>query len=84
MANILIAATPAPGHVNPMLILAEHLASLGHSICFLSGSRFRARAESMGLEFVLLQGNADIDHERLDELFPERAAAQPGVDTFNA
>jgi MGT family glycosyltransferase len=84
MANILIAATPAPGHVNPMMMVAEHLLSLGHSICFLSGSRFRDRAESIGLEFVPLQGKADIDHDRLDELFPERAAAQPGVEAFNA
>lgn len=84
MAHILIAATPAPGHVNPMMIVAEHLRSLGHSICFLSGSRFKERAENLGLEFVPLQGKADIDHDRLDELFPERAAAQPGVEAFNA
>jgi MGT family glycosyltransferase len=84
MANILFAASPAPGHVNPMIIVAEHLLSLGHSISFLSGSRFREQAETIGLEFFPLQGAADIDHERLDELFPERAAAQPGPEAFNA
>jgi hypothetical protein len=31
MANILVAATPSPGHVNPMLSVARHLSSLGHS-----------------------------------------------------
>ncbi len=84
MANILVAATPAPGHVNPMMVVAEHLRSLGHSITFLSGSRFRESVEGIGLEFVPLLGYADIDHDRVDELFPEKAAAKPGVEAINA
>jgi hypothetical protein len=28
MANILVAASPAPGHVNPMLVVAQHLSSI--------------------------------------------------------
>jgi MGT family glycosyltransferase len=84
MANILVAATPAPGHVNPMLSVAQHLSSVGHSITFLSGSLFRDKAVSLGFRFVSLSGKADFNYTRLDEEFPERAAAKPGPDAMNA
>jgi UDP:flavonoid glycosyltransferase YjiC (YdhE family) len=59
MANILVAATPAPGHVNPMLSVARHLSSLGHSITFLSGRLFRDQAVALGFQFVPFSGAAD-------------------------
>src|SRR5580704_3285773 len=84
MANILIAATPAPGHVNPMLAVARHLSSLGHSITFLSGSLFRDQAVALGFQFVPFSGMANFDYRRLEEEFPEVAAAKPGPDAMNA
>lgn len=84
MANILVAASPAPGHVNPMLAVAQHLASTGHSVTFLSGSLFRDQAVALGLRFIPLSGKADFDYTRIDEVFPERAAAKPGPDAMNA
>jgi UDP:flavonoid glycosyltransferase YjiC (YdhE family) len=53
MANILIAASPAPGHVNPMLFVAQHLSSLGHSITFLSGMLFRDQAVALVFDLFL-------------------------------
>jgi UDP:flavonoid glycosyltransferase YjiC (YdhE family) len=84
MANILVAATPAPGHVNPMLSVARHLSSLGHSITFLSGRLFRDQAVALGFQFVPFSGVADFDYRRLDEEFPEVAAAKPGPEAMNA
>ncbi|MBB6144032.1 MGT family glycosyltransferase [Silvibacterium bohemicum] len=84
MANILVAATPAPGHVNPMLSVARHLSSLGHSIIFLSGKLFHDQAVALGFRFVPFEGRADFDYRRMDEEFPEVAAAAPGPDAMNA
>ena len=58
MANILVASTPAPGHVNPMLSVARHLSSLGHSIIFLSGKLFHDQAVTLGFRFVPFTGKA--------------------------
>ena len=84
MANILVAATPAPGHVNPMLSVARHLSSLGHSITFLSGRLFRDQAVALGFQFVPFSGAADFDYRRMEEEFPEVTAATPGPDAMNA
>jgi MGT family glycosyltransferase len=84
MANILVASTPAPGHVNPMLSVARHLSSLGHSITFLSGRLFRDQAVALGFRFVPFFGAADFDYRHLDEEFPEVTAAKPGLEAMNA
>jgi MGT family glycosyltransferase len=84
MANILVAASPAPGHVNPMLSIAQHLFSIGHSITFLSGELFRDKAVALGFRFVPLSGKANFNYMRIDEEFPERAAAKPGPEAMNA
>lgn len=84
MANILVAVTPAPGHVNPMLTVAEHLSAKGHEITFLCGHLFHEQATSAGFKFVALTGAADLDYRRLDEQLPQRAATQPGPDRMNA
>jgi MGT family glycosyltransferase len=84
MSNILVASTPAPGHVNPMLAVARHLSSLGHSITFLSGSLFRDQAVALGFRFVPLSGKAGFNYTRLEEEFPELAAAKPGPEAMNA
>jgi hypothetical protein len=78
MAHILVAASPAPGHVNPMLLVAQHLYSLGHSITFLSGTLFHDQVAALGFQFVPLSGRADYNYMRLYEEFPEIATAQTG------
>jgi MGT family glycosyltransferase len=83
MANILVATSPAPGHVNPMLSVAQHLSSIGHSITFLSGTLFRDKAVALGFRFVPLSGKANFNYMRLDEQFPERAATKPGPVAMN-
>src|SRR5260370_1650591 len=84
MANILVAASPAPGHVVPMLSVARHLSSNGHSIIFLSGTLSRDQAVALGFRFVPLSGKTNFNYLRVDEEFPERAAAKPGPEAMNA
>ena len=75
---------PAPSHVVPMLSVARHLSSIGHSIIFLSGTLFRDQAVALGFRFVPLSGKANFNYLRMDEEFPERAAAKPGPEAINA
>ena len=78
--SILIAVTPAPGHVNPMLAIACHLRDRGHSIIFNTAEVFRRQIETSNLRFVSFEGLANFDYRRLDEAFPERQNFEPGPD----
>lgn len=78
MARFLIAGTPVPGHIAPLLALARHLAGRGHDIVLHTASIFRERAEAVGARFVPFRPEIDIDYRRLDEHFPERAQVPAG------
>jgi UDP:flavonoid glycosyltransferase YjiC (YdhE family) len=41
--KILIASTPATGHLNPLLAITRILLAEGHEIAFLTGTAFRPR-----------------------------------------
>jgi hypothetical protein len=84
MAHILVAASPAPGHVDPMLAVAQHLCSLGHSITFISGTLFHDQAAALGFRFAPLSGKADYRYMRVYEEFPEIGTAQLGSEALNA
>ncbi|WP_263408114.1 glycosyltransferase [Terriglobus tenax] len=79
MKHIVIAATPAAGHFNPMMAIAEHLAANGYRITVLTGSIYRERVQAAGFHFVLLPGKADFDLCRQDVYFPERSSVEPGL-----
>jgi MGT family glycosyltransferase len=79
MSRILVAVTPIPGHVNPLLTVAEHLKDRGHHVIFHCSDVYRDRAESAGLEFVPLVGLANYDYRRMEEAFPGREATEPGM-----
>jgi MGT family glycosyltransferase len=72
VSSYLLASTPVFGHVNPMLRIAAHLVSRGHSVAFLTGSRFRGAAEAAGLQFFPLDGRADFDDRDADSYIPDR------------
>ena len=48
MAHYLLAATPIPGHVLPMLRIGADLRRRGHDVCLLTGDRFRETAAPQG------------------------------------
>ncbi|EJL78411.1 glycosyltransferase, MGT family [Variovorax sp. CF313] len=72
MARYLIAATALPGHVLPMLAIAQHLVGLGHEVRVHTASRFRAQAEAAGATFTAFEAAIDFDHRELDQRFPQR------------
>lgn len=70
MSTYLLCATPAHGHVMPLLQVATHLAAGGHRVLFLTSSRYAPRIAAAGVEFRALPDAADVD---LDD-----AASVPG------
>jgi MGT family glycosyltransferase len=73
MARILIATTPALGHVMPLVPVATALAERGHDVCWYTASKYRTRVEESGARFAGYRLARNIDDARLDEEFPERA-----------
>ena len=80
--NILIASTPATGHINSLLAIVHMLWAEGHEITFLTGSAFRDRIGSSGAKFVSLQGGADFDRRDLLAVAPELKDIPPGLKWF--
>lgn len=68
---VLVAATPAAGHVNPLAAIARILAAAGHSVVALSGKAFRQRFESAGARFHPLSADADPDFQNIASFVPE-------------
>jgi MGT family glycosyltransferase len=79
VSTYLICSSPIHGHVQPMLTIGAHLASRGHRVVFLSGSRFRAAATAQGLEFRPLAGVADFDDRDVPSYLPDRERYRPGI-----
>jgi len=80
--KILIASTPATGHLNPLLAITRILTAEGHEITFLTGSAFRDRIENSGAKFVSLQGRADFDGRDFSSVAPELKDIPPGLEWF--
>ena len=78
MAKYLLAATPMPGHADPVIAAAAGLVARGHEVVVYTGSLFRAAAERSNAGFVPLAPEIDIDYRDIDSRFPERAALPPG------
>lgn len=77
--RILLAATPASGHVNPILAAARILLAHGHEVLVTSASAFRSKVEATGARFAPLPEGADIDLSDINALFPERKILAPGL-----
>ncbi len=72
MARYLLCATPAGGHVYPVLQVASGLKERGHDVTVLTGSRFRSAVEGAGITFQSLTGDADINDREPDSFLPDR------------
>jgi len=72
MPTYLLTATPARGHVVPLLAVAEHLVAQGHRVLFMTGARYSADVEATGARLVPLPPEAEIDFENLGAAYPER------------
>src|SRR5712671_439409 len=78
--KILIASTPATGHLNPLLAITRILSAEGHEIAFLTGSAFRSRIESSGVKFFSLPAGADFDLREILSVVPELKHIPPGLE----
>jgi len=73
VSNYLLCATPAYGHVAPMVTIGKHLVGAGHRVRMLTGSRFVDMVEAAGMEHISLPEEADYDDRNLAEQFKDGA-----------
>jgi hypothetical protein len=78
--KILIASTPATGHLNPLLAIGRILIAEGHKVAFLSGSALRSRIEDIGAKFHAVPDGADFDLRDFASVAPELKSIPPGPD----
>jgi MGT family glycosyltransferase len=76
--KFLIASTPSPGHLNPLLAIARGLLDDGHDVTIMTGSAFRARIEASGATFRAFPAGADFDPNDILALAPELKTMEPG------
>jgi UDP:flavonoid glycosyltransferase YjiC (YdhE family) len=78
--KIVIATTPAPGHVNPMLGIARILLAEGHEVTTFTGRAFQERIEAIGATFRPIAASADQDVVDPFSKYPELKALPPGLE----
>ena len=78
--KILVACTPATGHLNPLIAITKFLIDDGNEVVILSGTAYRRRIEKSGARFHPLPGEADVDFSHLPDVVPELADLEPGFD----
>jgi MGT family glycosyltransferase len=78
--KVLIASTPATGHINPMFSLGNILVTAGHEVVGLSGNAMRDRIEASGAKFCAFPPEADLDLRNVLAVFPELANISPGLE----
>jgi MGT family glycosyltransferase len=76
--KILIASTPATGHLNPLLAIGRILIAEGHEVVGLTGNALRKRIEGVGAEFRPLPADADFDLQDAISVIPELKNIPPG------
>jgi MGT family glycosyltransferase len=80
--KILLASTPATGHLNPLLAIGRFLIAEGHEVAFLSGSALRSPIEHIGARFYPFPAGADFDLRDFATVAPELKAIPPGLEWF--
>ncbi|MEV0391396.1 glycosyltransferase, partial [Nonomuraea sp. NPDC050643] len=75
MAHVLIATTPADGHVNPVVPVARNLVRAGHDVRWYTGGAYRDRIVSLGARHEPMRAARDFSGQSKAEAFP----AQTGL-----
>ena len=81
MARILIATTPAAGHVNPMVAFARELVNRGHTVWWYTGKVFQRKIELLGANYKPMHAAYDFGGMGREEAFPQTKGLQ-GVSAF--
>src|ERR1700755_1154813 len=77
--KVLVACTPATGHLNPLLAVARGLIDDRHDVTFLTGSMLQSRVEAIGGKFRALPADADLELRDMDGAVPELKHVEPGL-----
>jgi UDP:flavonoid glycosyltransferase YjiC (YdhE family) len=78
--KILIASTPAPGHLNPLLSIASLLVGSGHEVAVQVNEDLRPAVEAAGHRFLPEIPNAQTSAGYYFESYPERMQKSPGME----
>ncbi|MEU3648811.1 glycosyltransferase [Lentzea sp. NPDC034063] len=70
---MLIATTPAPGHVVSMVEVARELTRRGHEVRWYTGRAFQRQVEQAGATFEPMTAGLDFGGRSREEAFPEHA-----------
>ncbi len=76
--KLLLAATPARGHLNPLLAIARMAKARGDEVIVTTSSPFASAVKAVGARFIALAAGADLDLREVEKMFPERASLPPG------
>jgi len=78
--KILIASTPASGHLNPLLSIASLLVKSGHEVAVQVNEDLRPAVEAAGHRFLAEIPNAQTSADYYFENYPERMQKSPGME----
>lgn len=81
MTRVLIATTPAPGHVVSLFEIATELTSRGHEVRWYTGEAFREQVERTGARFEPMTEGLDFGGRSREEAFPAHAGLT-GLESF--
>ncbi|GBP99642.1 glycosyl transferase [Streptomyces spongiicola] len=73
MTRVLIATTPAQGHVVSMLEVACELTRRGHEVRWYTGRAFRRQVEQTGAHFEPMHPEVDFGGSSREEAYPDHA-----------
>ncbi|MGI3903140.1 MAG: glycosyltransferase [Janthinobacterium lividum] len=76
--KILMACTPAIGHLDPLLAIARMALSRGDDVVLTTATWLRQKVVDAGVRFSPLDPEADIDIRNVDDFAPERLKLPPG------
>jgi UDP:flavonoid glycosyltransferase YjiC (YdhE family) len=71
--KVLFAATPAIGHVNPLLAIALMAMARGDDVLFTTAQVLTTTVEAAGARFVPLAAEADLDFRDVAKAITDRA-----------
>src|SRR5712671_2774248 len=78
--KILLASTPAAGHLNPLLSIASLLVESGHEVAVQVNEDLRTAVEAAGHRSLLEIPNAQTSAGYYFDTYPERMQKSPGME----
>ena len=80
--KILIASINSPGHLNPLLGIAQILVKHGHEVLVQTGKLMKPMVEAAGMPFIPSLPEADIGAPEYFAKYPERQQKTLGMEMF--